>query len=201
MGIYCITNLINNLKYIGSSKEIKRREIVHFSELKRGCHINSYLQNAYNKYGKDSFSFEIIEVVEDETALLSREQYWIDLLGVTKREVGFNLQEKAGRTTPWITKKHHSNESKQKSSISNTGKKRSDVTKERLRLSHLGKKQTEETKTKISLILRGNPKLASWKGKSSPMKGRKHTTESIRKRTETRRLNRERKNDLTISIS
>ena len=59
--IYCITNNINNKKYIGQSVNIERRQRRHFADLKSGNHDNSYLQRAYNKYGRENFSFLLIK--------------------------------------------------------------------------------------------------------------------------------------------
>jgi group I intron endonuclease len=81
-GIYKIVNVKNNKFYIGScaSKEfLYKRLFHHINDLKNGKHINKYLQNSFNKYGEDSFFFEIIEPCEAEKCI-EREQYWIDLL-------------------------------------------------------------------------------------------------------------------------
>lgn len=58
--IYKIENLVNHKKYIGLTNNIRRRYLRHFSDLKRGCHDNSFLQKEYNIYGKENFSFEEI---------------------------------------------------------------------------------------------------------------------------------------------
>jgi group I intron endonuclease len=60
-GIYKITCLANNKCYIGQSVAIKRRWNDHQKALAGGTHYNTYLQNAYNKYGKGSFVYEILE--------------------------------------------------------------------------------------------------------------------------------------------
>jgi group I intron endonuclease len=66
-GIYQITCTANGKKYIGSSLSIERRFTHHKTQLKYNKHINNHLQNAWNKYGKDSFVFEILEKVENAT--------------------------------------------------------------------------------------------------------------------------------------
>ncbi len=37
----------------------------HKNELKNNKHKNEHLQNAYNKYGKDNFHFEILEILDN----------------------------------------------------------------------------------------------------------------------------------------
>lgn len=63
-GVYCIENLVNHKKYIGSSVNIYRRWSQHKRELNGNYHYNNYLQNAFNKYGKDNFAYFIIEYTE-----------------------------------------------------------------------------------------------------------------------------------------
>ena len=65
-GIYKITCLKNNKSYIGQSVSIKRRWATHKRELAAGVHYNEHLQRAYNKYGKDSFAYEILELCSKE---------------------------------------------------------------------------------------------------------------------------------------
>ena len=47
-GIYCIENIINGKKYIGSSKDIYGRWVQHENELNKGRHHSSYLQHEWN---------------------------------------------------------------------------------------------------------------------------------------------------------
>ena len=64
VGIYKIVNKKNNKVYIGQSVNIKQRWALHKSELRNKYHENVYLQNAWNKYGKDNFIFEPITLVQ-----------------------------------------------------------------------------------------------------------------------------------------
>lgn len=89
-GIYKIENLINHKKYIGQSINVKIRFMGHKSDLKHNRHVNSYLQAAYNKYGKECFEFEIIEEC-DVTKLDEREQYWIQYYDSCNSDYGYNL--------------------------------------------------------------------------------------------------------------
>lgn len=75
--IYKIKNLINNKFYIGSTNNPERRKKEHFLRLKQNSHDNTYLQNAYNKYGKKNLKFEIIEYCDPQEQYIL-EQKWID---------------------------------------------------------------------------------------------------------------------------
>jgi group I intron endonuclease len=75
VGIYIIKNNINNNFYIGSSKNIKNRWSVHKSKLKMNKHDNIHLQRSYNLYGKDSFSYSIIEETTIEDLLIKEQDY------------------------------------------------------------------------------------------------------------------------------
>mgnify|MGYP000863314505 CR=1 FL=1 len=65
VGIYTIKNTINNKVYIGSSINVEKRLKDHFINLSKNKHHNQHLQFAYNKYGKDYFTKEILETFED----------------------------------------------------------------------------------------------------------------------------------------
>lgn len=78
-GIYCIINIKNSKKYIGSSKNIRQRLWSHRAELRHNKHENSHLQNAWNKYGEYNFDYYILEKCE-ESLLLEKEQFYIDTI-------------------------------------------------------------------------------------------------------------------------
>lgn len=90
-GIYLITNKINGLIYVGSSKDIKWRWSNHKSYLKRNKHKNKKLQNAWNKYGSESLECTVLELVENKEELPNIEQKWIDNLDATNRKKGYNI--------------------------------------------------------------------------------------------------------------
>lgn len=78
IGIYKITNKINNHSYIGQSTDIERRWL---DEKRRAfCETDkSYdypISRAFRKYGIDNFSFEILEECSKEE-LNQKEKYWI----------------------------------------------------------------------------------------------------------------------------
>ncbi len=83
IGIYKIFNTITKKLYIGSSENIKQRWQKHKALLRYNKHDNYYLQNAWNKYGEDSFEFSIIEECS-LSDLLNKEQYYLDTLLFSK---------------------------------------------------------------------------------------------------------------------
>jgi len=89
-GIYIIKNIQNSKVYVGSSVNIKNREYKHFWMLERGVHDNSYLQKSYNKYGKPSFIFEVVETC-DESNLIEKENYYISYYKSNVMSFGYNL--------------------------------------------------------------------------------------------------------------
>lgn len=98
-GVYCILNTIDNKFYIGSvlkkssTKKLgfRRRWQHHLHILLKNKHSNKHLQNAFNKYGREAFKFLILEIVDDESLILEREQYWIDVTNCLNREIGYNI--------------------------------------------------------------------------------------------------------------
>ena len=61
-GIYKILNHNNNKFYIGSAGNFLNRYKQHLSALKNNRHYNSILQRSYNKHGKESYTFIILEI-------------------------------------------------------------------------------------------------------------------------------------------
>jgi len=157
-GIYQIKNLINNKIYIGSSYDMHTRKIRHFSKLKCHKHDNPILQNAYNKYGKENFRFEIL-ITCDPDLLLFYEQQFID-----KWKPEYNIAIEA--ISPMKGRKH-TEETKEKMRFYHIdrkypefenswkhpfykGRHLPDDVKEKLRKSNTGRKHTIEDKEKQS---------------------------------------------------
>lgn len=149
-GIYCIENRISGKKYIGQSRDVKNRYRGHKWHLNNGSHHSRHLQNAWNKYGEDSFIFYIIEEC-DISQLNEREIYWIAHYDTTDIEFGYNvtaggednpmnyaecrakLSQSLMGNTIWLGKKH-TEETKKKIGDGNRGKFVSEETREKLRL-------------------------------------------------------------------
>ena len=62
-GIYLIFNLVSGKRYVGSSINIYNRFHEHIHILKRNEAHNKHLQNSWNKYGEESFVFQVLEFV------------------------------------------------------------------------------------------------------------------------------------------
>lgn len=96
VGIYKIENITNGKVYIGSSKNIENRWKQHKTLLRSGKHHSQHLQYSWNKYGEDSFSFEVIEDDISQEELLIKEQYWMDKLQAYNPQKGYNISIVAG---------------------------------------------------------------------------------------------------------
>jgi hypothetical protein len=77
-GIYRIRNLTNDKIYIGSAFRFYDRFRVHLSRLNNNKHDNDHLQKSYNKYGKNNFIFEIIELSTQEN-IYDLEKKYLDI--------------------------------------------------------------------------------------------------------------------------
>lgn len=144
-GIYKILNVITQKFYIGSAINIKDRWRIHKIFLKANNHDNSYLQKSWNKYGENAFWFLIIEVVEDKTKLIEREQHWMDKTQCCNRKIGYNILPFAGSVLGY----KHSEETKAK-----FRKIKSNVsieTRTKMAKAKIGKTHTEEHNRKIAL--------------------------------------------------
>lgn len=118
-GIYQIRNLLTNKIYIGSAKNLKRRNNFHFWELRNNRHKNGHLQNAFNKYGEENFVFEILAHCPIEY-LIKLEQWFLD-----NTENKYNINPTAGSSLGVIC----TEETKKKISKSKTGFRKSEETK------------------------------------------------------------------------
>lgn len=88
MGVYQVRNLVNGKIFVGSSLNLPGRINRHKFELNVGSENIKELQEDYNKFGEENFSFEIIDELKpkedpeynykEDVAVL--EQLWIEKL-------------------------------------------------------------------------------------------------------------------------
>lgn len=147
-GIYKIVNNANGKVYIGQSINIKARWKDHINTLNRGNSRCTLLQRAWNKYGQSNFSFEILELCE-ENILDDIETKYIEFYD--SRHNGYNIESGGNQN------KHLSDMTKRLISKAHLGKVASDETKRKMSESRLGDKNpmygrnhTDATKKKIS---------------------------------------------------
>ena len=93
-GLYKIVNKNNNKFYIGSSTNLNQRWKSHKNALRRGAHINEYLQRSFNKHGQEAFEFVVLKQCT-KANLLKEEQLMLDK-HFGKKEC-YNLNNVAGR--------------------------------------------------------------------------------------------------------
>lgn len=91
IGIYKITNLVNNKVYIGKSIQVEKRKYQHFYDSfyknANNRNYNMTIHKAIRKYGKENFSFDILEICNIEE-LNQKEQYWITYYN--SKRLGYN---------------------------------------------------------------------------------------------------------------
>lgn len=97
-GIYLITNIVNNKKYVGQSWDIYKRWVGHKAPLRGNYHSNSHLQRAWNKYGEHNFTFEILKECSTQKELDKEEIYYISKFNSANSEFGYN-EELGGNGT------------------------------------------------------------------------------------------------------
>lgn len=145
--IYKVTCTSNNKFIIGSTINFKRRVREYNSKLERNIFNNPVLQNCYNKYGKESIKFEIIQENIPENILNFVEDIWIGAScgRVDDKKNGMNIRD-ASRIR--FTKEYYA-----ELGLKRKGFKFSEESKEKMRLNsgRIGKKfpHSEETKQKL----------------------------------------------------
>ncbi len=143
-GIYRILNITNNKCYVGSSISLHHRKNEHFRDLRKNVHHSVKLQRAYNKYGYDKFSFEVLENCTKEE-LKIKEEFWIKELKTYK--FGYNWSRLTGSS---FLGRKHSVETCLLISIRGKGTKRSAETKYRISQARKGVRHSVETRKKMS---------------------------------------------------
>lgn len=189
--IYKTTNMCNGKYYIGKHKA------EDYDEKYIGS--GKALKTAIEKYGKDNFVNEVIDVAYDKNELNRKERYWIEKLEAKK--LGYNLSDggDGGNYSGW----KQSNFQKQKASITHKGKRITEKQIEKYRItmanksieekekikqnkhnSHVGKSHTEEQKKKCSETLKTKferGEIKSWRKGNPPWnKGKKLTENQLK---------------------
>ena len=192
--VYKITNTVNNKSYIGISihEPEKGRIKRHLSG--QG---NRIIANAVKKYGKDAFTYEVLEANVFDEFLPDLEVAYIANFN-TVAPHGYNLDsggyhaipsEKARRKMSEAHKgkkrKPHSAETRRKISEAHKGRKRSEEARRNMSEAHKGRGLSKKHRQKISEAMKGKDRSEEHRSKlSEAMKGKTHTAEARRKMSE-----------------
>lgn len=155
IGIYCITNKLDNKRYIGQSINIKKRLYEH----KHSCE-NIPLRNAIRKYGWSNFDIEIIKTISDSklahVLLDSYESFYIKKYNTNDRQYGYN-----------------------RTSGGSSGKRLTEDAKKHIGDMHRGWHPTEKQRARMSFVAKGKGKSNEWRKTASLNWHNCHTIESI----------------------
>ena len=156
--IYCLTNILNNKRYIGLTKLTpEQRFKKHILASQNGCQF--HFARALRKYGEDKFKLESLDVCDGLNQAKVLERSWIKFHKSNDSKLGYNLTpggdgggkklSEAAKQKMRLAKlgKKHSLETRIK--MSETHKQMSIETKQKIGKANLGKKYSEETRNKI----------------------------------------------------
>lgn len=112
--IYKIECSINGKVYIGRTASPRHRKETHFGTLKRNRHKNASLQNDFNRFGIDAFSFEILEKCfrnrsNSECIDGGREKAYMEKYNSHSFDSGYNFNDpiwnRKWKDSPWTRTK------------------------------------------------------------------------------------------------
>jgi site-specific DNA-cytosine methylase len=171
-----INPLKNEIFYVGKGKDKRAFE--------KGKRRSEYWNRMVNKYG---YIIDIAEENLTEQEAFDREIFYINKIG--RKDLGLgsliNMTNGGDGASGWI----RSEETKNKISKSNKGKKRSEEIRNKFSESFKGRVLTEENKLKISESMKGKKRSDETKYKmSESKKGKTHSEESRRKISESSKM-------------
>jgi len=133
--VYKIENKLNNKIYIGITIQGARtRFLHHLYESRSGSSFP--IHRSINKYGKENFTIDTIEVCDSAEKMKEREKFWISFYNTTDRSIGYNRTIGGDGTF---------------------GRLHSDETKEKIRRKALGRRASEEIRARMSESHKLNP--------------------------------------------
>lgn len=177
IGVYKISNTMcpEGKYYIGYSSNIKQRWQTHKSTLKNISHGNILMQRAYNKYGSECFSYEILHECENVYEAQEYELSYLEDLAIRDKLYNLHYNSSGGDMLTYhpdreqIIKKRTMEQKKRNSELTTEEYKRRFCTKIGEKNGMYGKTHTDEVKYKLSIIN---------KGRVPVFKGKHHTEET-----------------------
>lgn len=169
-GIYAIVHAASGRHYIGSSIDVRRRLASHYAILRRGLHVNQYLQAAWNKYGAGEFQSFLLERCASESLSVAEARHLqasnlfnvCASVGLPPSRKGAHLSESAKQKlrTANLGKRYGPRrpESRLKSSLSNKGRKRAAWFGPHMSKVLTGRSLSPEHRAAISRAHLGKPK-------------------------------------------
>lgn len=168
--IYMYVNKINNHKYIGQTKDFRKRHNQH----KAKCNDRFPIDVAINKYGIENFDIVILkENLQTQCLLNFWECYYIGKFNCLANE-NYNISNGGFGGNPYAGKTEDEME----------------VFREKTRERFLGKEHTEEWKKNHSIFMVNN----------NPMSGKNHTEESKKKMREKKKKKKVAQYDLNGNL-
>lgn len=214
MIIYKAENKINGKVYIGKTiYSLNDRKQDHIRRSKRN-NTNIIFQRAIKKYGADNFEWSILCETNIESKLNVLEKFYIaaykkitGIYNMTEGGEGLSGMSFSESHKHKISESHKgkiiSDETRKKIGETSKGRKHSDSTKEKMSNSQKGKFFSEETRKKIGEANKkriyteemrkkqSDRQKGKFRGAENPFYGRKHTDETKKKISLSRKLKRE----------
>lgn len=92
--IYVIECKGSNRRYVGRTRQPLLRKRLHINPLRKGNHSNEQMQNDFNLYGEDSFSFKVIDTCKEEIKVgAAKEKEWMERYKSYDINFGYNYKD------------------------------------------------------------------------------------------------------------
>lgn len=179
-GVYCWRNLANGKIYVGGAYvSLAGRRKSHLARLQKGNHANKHFQAAWNKYGEESFRFEVLERCSPRKVQRA-EQKWLNFYHAGDPQWTYNKSQTAGSLLGY----KFSEEVKARKSVAMKTSPAAIAQRKRLALTNRGRKMSAAERKQRSLAQKGRIISAETKAKMSVAKrGIKQSREHVLKAT------------------
>lgn len=134
MEVYCVTNLINGRKYIGSNSTNDPKYMGSGVDIKKDI----------KKYGRENFTKQIMNNVDDIEVMKELEEYWIEYFDAVNNPMFYNLTKYPAGITTFPKDKIENIIKANKGNKYHLGHKQSDFQKSQTRKANIGRKHTKE---------------------------------------------------------